>query len=86
MIYGKEAHDSRQEVSAPVSMENDLILSDFPQVGTIEDVANAMQLKPAAVRQLCREGKLAAIKCGTLWRVPRPWLEEFILKGGCHAG
>ena len=85
MISEREAHNSQQEVSAPTFVENSSILPEFPQVGTVEDVANVMQLKPAAVRQLCREGKLTAIKCGTLWRIPRPWLEEFILKGSYYA-
>ena len=77
---------SNQEASAPAAPYSDEpILASFPDVGTITDVAHALQLKPSAARLLCREKKIRAIKCGNLWRVPRAWLIEFIENGGCNA-
>ena len=75
-----------QEESAPVaSCADESILAGFPVVGTVEDVANALQLKPSAVRSLCRTNQLRAMKCGNLWRIPRTWLIDFMEKGGNHA-
>lgn len=61
---------------------NSTLLEGFPPMGTPEEVASFCNLKPDAVRQLCREGKLRAVKFGTLWRVPRAWLVEYIISGG----
>ena len=57
------------------------ILTGFPEVGTVKDVACALQLKPNTVRLLCRKKVIRAIKCGNSWRIPRAWLIEFI-EGG----
>ncbi len=65
-----------------VAIEPAVLLEGYPQVGTPEDVAEHLQLRPDAVRQLCRESKLRAIKVGNLWRIPKAWLEEFMLAGG----
>ena len=77
------AQASLQEVPAPITPCSDIpILSGFPDVGTVDDVAHALQLKPNAVRSLCRQGAIRALKCGNLWRIPRAWLIEFIEGGG----
>ena len=65
-----------------VAIEPAALLEGYPQMGKPEDVAEYLQLRPDAVRQLCREGRLRAIKCGNLWRIPKAWLEEFMLAGG----
>lgn len=62
----------------------DLLLDGYPSMGTPEDVASFCQLKPDAVRQMCREGSLRAVKFGALWRIHRKWLAEYIAGGGEH--
>lgn len=61
-----------------------LVGEDYPSMGTSEDAAAYLNLRPAAIRELCRSGRLKAIKCGSHWRIPRAYLQEFILEGGCH--
>lgn len=56
---------------------------DYPSMGTSEDAAKYLNLTPASIRELCRTGQLKAIKCGNLWRIPKAWLLEFIVNGGC---
>ena len=55
----------------------------LPPICEVRDVANFMSMKPSAVRELCRSGVLRAIKAGALWRIPRAWLLEFVIGGGC---
>lgn len=81
------AQASRQEAPAPAHpFEGFSILSGFPDVGTVDDVASALKLKPGAVRQLCRQGTIRALKIGNLWRIPRAWLIDFIERGQSNAG
>lgn len=54
---------------------------DYPIVGTPEDAAKYLNLRVASIRELCRTGRLRAIKVGNLWRIPRAYLQEFIEKG-----
>lgn len=55
----------------------------LPPVCNVEEIASFMSMKPSSVRELCRSGSLRAIKAGALWRIPRAWLLEFVLGGGC---
>lgn len=38
-------------------------------------------VKPAAMREFCRQGKIHAFKARTVWRIPRPALLRFMLGG-----
>ena len=60
------------------------LVDEFPAIGSVEDCAAFLQVRPDAVRQLCRTGEIQAFKCGTSWRIPRPWLADFIMRGGTH--
>lgn len=60
-----------------------LVGEDYPSMGTSEDAAKYLNLTPASIRELCRTGQLKAIKCGSHWRIPKAWLQEFIVNGGC---
>lgn len=93
----KEARPSRQEAAALMSIQDgDIISGDayadelsrlleecFPPVGTSDDAAALIGVKPAAMREFCRQGKIRAFKAGAVWRIPRPALLRFML-GGAH--
>ena len=94
----KEARPSRQEDAALVSLPDETIIpSDayanelarsleacFPLVGTSEDAAALIGVKPAAMREFYRHGKIRAFKAGPVWRIPRPALLRFMLGGDCN--
>lgn len=93
----KEARHSRQEDTALMSSQDETIISSdiyaselsrlleecFPPVGTSDDAAALIGVKPAAMREFCRQGKIHAFKAGAVWRIPRPALLRFML-GGAH--
>lgn len=93
----KEARPSRQEDAALMSIQDEDIISGdayagelsklleecFPPVGTSDDAAALIGVKPAAMREFCRQGKIHAFKAGAVWRIPRPALLRFML-GGAH--
>lgn len=93
----KEARPSRQEDAALLSSQDETIISAatyedevskmleeaFPPVGTSDDAAALIGVKPAAMREFCRQGKIHAFKAGAVWRIPRPALLRFML-GGAH--
>lgn len=93
----KEARPSRQEAAALMSIQDENIIpattyedevskmleEAFPPVGTSDDAAALIGVKPAAMREFCRQGKIRAFKAGAVWRIPRPALLRFIL-GGTH--
>lgn len=92
----KEARPSRQEAAAPLSVQDENIIpaatyedevsrmldGAFPPIGTSDDAAALIGVKPAAMREFCRQGKIHAFKAGAVWRIPRPALLRFILGGG----
>jgi len=65
------------------SMYNTL-LAGYPPIGTLEQVASILQIPIPTARQMCRERRLPAFKVGQTWRVPRAWLEDYIIRGGSH--
>lgn len=91
----KEARPSRQEAAAPLSVQDENIIpaatyedevsrmldGAFPPVGTSDDAAALIGVKPAAMREFCRQGKIRAFKAGAVWRIPRPALLRFMLGG-----
>lgn len=93
----KEARPSRQEDAALMSSQDETIIpaatyedevsrmldGAFPPVGTSDDAAALIGVKPAAMREFCRQGKIHAFKAGAVWRIPRPALLRFML-GGAH--
>ena len=99
MITKKEALLHRKEEQAPMSMNDDLIISpealqaaqclasdiasSYPLMGTVEDASFALSIPATTIRSLCRSGQLGAIKVGRLWRIPRSELLAFIHGGGC---
>jgi excisionase family DNA binding protein len=79
---------SREEVAAPPSTStsevNNDILSALPDVLTPEQVASVLQISPAGARQMCRDNSLPSFKVGSLWRIPKVWLYEFMQGGGSN--
>lgn len=96
----KEARPSRQEAAAPLSVQDENIIpaatyedevsrmldGAFPPVGTSDDAAALIGVKPAAMREFCRQGKIRAFKAGAVWRIPRPALLRFMLGGDGFVG
>lgn len=73
-----EARSSRQEETASMSLPDISILPTYPEIGNPKDVSIALDIPESSVRELCRTGKLRAFKVGTLWKIPKIWLIEFI--------
>lgn len=54
-------------------------LSDYPELMNVHDVAGILGCSPKKVRQLCKTGKLRAMRIGKGWTIPQMSLKEFIL-------
>lgn len=78
----EEARPSRQEETALMSLTDTTILASFPDIGNPKDVSIALGIPESSVRELCRTRQLRAFKCGSLWKIPKAWLLEFIERGG----
>lgn len=50
----------------------------MPQLLTIDEVADYLQVHPATVQRWMKEGKLKAVKLGRLTRIHKDALEIFI--------
>jgi excisionase family DNA binding protein len=83
-----EALPILQDTTAPqpsyTNEDNVIILAGFPVVLTLEQAASLLQIPVTTARQMCREKRLPAFKVGQTWRIPRTWLEEYIMGGGSH--
>lgn len=73
-----EARSSHQEETALMSLSDISILSTYPGIGNPKDVSIALGIPESSVRELCRTGRLRAFKVGSLWKIPKIWLIEFI--------
>lgn len=78
----KMARRSRQEDTARMSLSDTSILPAYPAIGNSKDASIALGIPESSVRELCRTKKLRAFKCGSLWKIPKAWLLEFIEGGG----
>lgn len=83
MSAQEKARPSLQKDAAPTSITDTLILPTYPNIGNPKDVSIVLGIPEASVRDLCRTGQLRAFKCGSLWKIPKAWLLEFIERGGC---
>ena len=45
---------------------------------TLQEIAERLKLHPNTLRRYIKEGKLAAMKFGRIWRVEKKDLEEFM--------
>lgn len=78
----KMARHSRQEDAAHTSLSDTSILPAYPAIGNSKDASMALGVPESSIRELCRTGQLRAFKCGSLWKIPKAWLLEFIEGGG----
>ncbi len=56
-------------------------MTQFPDIMTVEQAAEYLQLTADTVRRLLREGQLPGRRIGKEWRLSRRKLEEFIMEG-----
>lgn len=54
-------------------------LSDYPELMDVHEVSGLLGCSPKKVRQLCKTGKLRAMRIGKGWTIPQMSLKEFIL-------
>lgn len=64
---------------APQELLDRIASGEEPTFAPVE-VAHVCGYKTATVQELCRSGKIKAIKIGSQWRVPKSCLMEFIQK------
>lgn len=81
---GFSAYEESSSCIDTHSLEQAGILSELPDVLTLEQTANVLQISITNARQMCREKRLPSFKCGAQWRVPKTWLCEYMY-GDIHA-
>ena len=54
-------------------------LNDYPELLNVDEVSEILGCSPKKVRQLCKSGKLRAMRIGKGWTIPQLSLKEFIL-------
>lgn len=54
-------------------------LNDYPELMNVDEVSEILGCSPKKVRQLCKSGKLRAMRIGKGWTIPQMSLKEFIL-------
>lgn len=47
---------------------------------TPKEAGEYISLGENAIRNLCNRGEIKATRCGNLWKIPRPCLEDFVLQ------
>ena len=72
----RRAEDAAANGGTP--LERPIIVVDGPLLQTITQTAAIMGLKYGQVRGLIREGRLAHVKIGSRFMIPRGAIEEFI--------
>jgi len=54
------------------------MLSDYPEVLTVEETCEALRIGYNAMYELLKSGKLKAFRNGRVWLVPKAAVIEFI--------
>ena len=54
-------------------------LNEYPELLNVAEVSEILSCSPKKVRQLCKTGKLRAMRIGKGWTIPQMSLKEFIL-------
>jgi excisionase family DNA binding protein len=54
----------------------------MPEVLTVEQAAQYLQLNPETVRRAARSGRLPAARVGRRWRFHKTTLEQWLAQGG----
>ena len=74
-----------EETPHAMPKEHTDILSGSPDILTLEQAAEVLQISMTNARGMCRERRLPSFKVAAQWRIPRAWLEEYIMGGGNNA-
>ena len=59
----------------------DYVMTELPDLLTIKQVAEYLQVAELTVRRMLKDGRLRGTKLGVLWRIPRESVEELIRTG-----
>lgn len=62
-----------------VREQMELSLAGFDSVMTPDEVAEVLHVTPKCVREQCAAGKIAGVKVGRLWRIPKPALLDYLV-------
>ncbi len=55
------------------------MLEEYPDLLTVEEACEALRIGGTAMYRLLRSGKLKAFRNGTVWRIPKLAIQEYIL-------
>lgn len=56
-------------------------MTELPDMLTLRQVMEYLQLSEATVRRMLKDGRLRGTKLGAVWRIPREALDELIRAG-----
>jgi excisionase family DNA binding protein len=56
-------------------------MTELPDMLTLRQVMEYLQLSEATVRRMLKDGRLRGTKLGAVWRIPRESLDELIRAG-----
>lgn len=70
----------------PTKEEIEDLLADAPQTMGTATVAKYVGVTPKTVRMRCRAGEMRHLRDGKVYTVPKPWLIDYMLKGGGDVG
>ena len=55
------------------------MLEEYPDLLTVEEACEALRMGEIAMYRLLRSGRLKAFRNGTVWRIPKLAIQEYIL-------
>lgn len=56
------------------------ILSPFPEMLTVEEVAGVLRVHPRSIQRWAREGRVASVRVGRSYRIPRSDVLRWMLE------
>jgi len=57
-------------------------MTTLPELMTIRQVAEYLQVSISTVRRMLADGRLSGIKVGRAWRIPREAVAQLLADGG----
>ena len=55
------------------------LFEEYPDIMTVDEVAEALRVGYNALYELLNEGKVKAYKNGRVWRIPKESIKKYIL-------
>lgn len=68
-------------ISVMLLSGGDYVMTELPDLLTIRQVAEYLQVADLTVRRMLKDGRLRGTRLGVLWRIPRESVEELIQTG-----